>query len=200
MPSKGAHASPSRCIIEVSPSELTDGLYERCNGKEPCVVHPKNPEVAYHGNMTIFSEDLSHAILKLQTRAPNMETTTPEPSSLVPSPLRGACPSPVPVARPKANAESDQRQQPLTVQPERGRIRSCRWPPRFALLQSPTNQCPGGPAAVPKKNGMLVFPSAEHKPPHTAALMHSMFLEAMAYMTGSAFDESMGLCPSLKFY
>ena len=27
----------------------------------------------------------------------------------------------------------------------------------------------------PKKNGMLVFPSAEHKPPHTAALMHSMF-------------------------
>lgn len=96
MPSKGAHASPSRCIIEVSPSELTDGLYERCNGKEPLVVHPKNPEVAYHGNLAIFSEDLSHAILKLQTRAPNMETTTPEPSSLVPSPLRGACPSPVP--------------------------------------------------------------------------------------------------------
>lgn len=45
-----------------------------------------------------------------------------------------------------------------------------------------------------------MFPSAEHKPPHTAALMHSMFLEAMAYMTGSAFDESMDVNGSLPIF
>ncbi len=125
---------------------------------------------------------------------------TLEPSSLVPSPLRGACPSPVPPAAPKANVESDQRQQPLikcslreegfeAVDGHRDLL--CRRAQQISVLVVLLPAQQKWDAVVPIRRTL----TCSHR-----RTPEFMFLEAMTHMTGSAFDESMGLCPSLKFY